>query len=155
MSHTRPNPQHNESDQQRAARKKQPSAAGVSPEFAGGLNTRQRSVLHLQRTIGNAAVQRLLVAPQSRHIQRQDLSEFGLGPANASTSDPSPTPTAAPTTQADGGEERLTSQEWLGRVQDSTVILSNPMIGFTVGDTFAGFPAKVESFDFSIGGEAQ
>jgi hypothetical protein len=150
MSQTRPHAQQNDFDAQRSTRKHQPSQAGLPSEYPLGLTARQRSVLQLQRTMGNAAVQRLLAAPNSPTLQRQDLP--GLEPLHPEPAE-APVP-PAPTTSG-GGEERLTSQEWLAKVKDSTVILSNPMIGFSIGDTFSGFPAKVESFDFSAGGEAQ
>ena len=144
MSQTRPNPQHSDSDHQRSTRKNQPSQGGWLPEYVGGLTARQRSVLQLQRTVGNAAVQRLLAATNSPTIQRNPLPgmEDLNAPTTAAPVDPAPAP--------DGGEERLTSQEWLGRVENPQIIMQSPMIGFSVGDTFAGFPTSdVQTFDLS------
>jgi hypothetical protein len=149
MSQRRPH-QHTDSDSQHSTRK-HPSTDtnGLLPEFLDGLNARQRTVLQLQGQIGNAAVQRLL-ATLNPTIQRQDLP--GLEPLHPETAE---APVPAPPTTSGGGEERLTSQEWLAKVKDPTVIVTNPMIGFSVGNTFSGFPAQVQSFDFTVGGETQ
>jgi hypothetical protein len=96
--------------------------------------------------VGNAAVQRMLASSKAPNIQRQDIP--GMEPFNAPTAQ-APAEAAPPTTP-DSGEERLTSAEWLGRVQNPTIIVQSPMIGFSVGDTFAGFPTtQVQAFDFN------
>jgi hypothetical protein len=148
QSHSR---QHTDADSQHSTRK-QSQETGLQPEILVGLNAHQRSLIQLQRTIGNAAVQRLL-ATQPPMIQRQDLSQFGLGSPNAESpsSEGEPAPAEQPTTQADtSNQERLTSDEWLSRVKNPQIAVQSPMIIFTVGDTSAGFPTtSVQAFDFS------
>jgi|GEM_PF-5130761 hypothetical protein len=133
-------PKHAEHDASAARRR--PGRATA----AAALTHSQRNVLHLQRSIGNRATQQMLTGQSS--LQRAvELDEVQVSANDEPAPQPAPSNGGGNAPAQPGGDGRMTKEEFFAQVKDSTVILTNPMIGFAVGDTFGGFPAKVESFD--------
>ena len=90
----------------------------------------RRSVLQLQGAIGNAAVQRIL---RSRLHRAQDAEWSGTNERGGGPEEMAP---------ADQGEERLTEEEWLGKVRNGAIYVSEPFISFRTDNSMLALPAK-------------
>lgn len=105
-----------------------PSAGQV-----GHASQLQRTILQMQRTHGNAAVQRMLAA---RGFQVQRLES-----GHHSTRTDGPTPDA----DSAGGPPKYTEEEWVSMMSGEQVAIQNPMIMFRLGESMWAKPAKVYS----------
>lgn len=93
----------------------------------------QRTILQLQRTHGNAAVQRMLAA-RGFQVQR-----YEAGHHSTRTDGPSPDADSA------GGPPKYTEEEWVSMMSGEQVAIQNPMIMFRLGESLWAKPAKVYS----------
>ena len=84
----------------------------------------------MQGVIGNAAVQRIL---RSRLHRAQDAEWIGTNERGGGPDDVAP---------ADQGEPRLTEEEWLGKVRNGAIYVSELFISFRTDNSMLALPAK-------------